>query len=202
MNEVGDDISSILYKVKVNDQPATTLFDTRASMSVISTRFFNNSKHKPKELQCSTTLRRAGGEALIPKGECSLQIKIGKQMFRDRVVVINNLNHDYIIGTVIQRSYHIATGFSITGRHFLSVNWQMVAQSIPSSTIESIIKTKDKIKLNPHSITVVSVKTPPNVDTSQVYELNHKLPLPSGMIPIDTIHKFDHKIPQELKHQY
>ena len=144
-------------------------------------------------------LRGAVGEVLIPKGECFLQIKTGKQMFRDRVVFIINLNCNYIIGAVIQRSYHIATGFSITGRHFLSVIGQVVVQSIPSPTIEPVIKTKGKIKLNPHSITVVSVETPPNIDTSQVYELNHKFPLPSGVIPIDIIHKFDNKVPYELK---
>ena len=89
-------------------------------------------------------------------------------MFRDRVVIINNLNCDNIIGTVIQKSYHVATGFSITGRHFLSVNGQMVVQSIPTPTIDPIIKNKGKIKLNPHSITVYSVKTPQNVNTSQM----------------------------------
>ena len=74
-------------------------------------------------------------------------------MFRDRVVIINNLNHDYTIGAGIQRSYCIATGFSIIGRHFLSVNGQIVVQSIPTPTIEPIIKNKGKIKINPHSIT-------------------------------------------------
>ena len=73
-------------------------------------------------------------------------------MFRDRVVIVNNLNCDYIIGTVIQTSYHVATGFSITGRNFLSVNGQMIAQSIPTPAIEPIIKNKGKIKLSPHSI--------------------------------------------------
>ena len=122
MNEVGDDTSLILYGVRVNDQPATALFDTGVSMSVISTRFFNSLLCKPKILKCSRTLSGAGGEALIPKGECFLQIKIGKQMFRDTVVIVNNLNHDYIIGTAIQKSHCVATGFSIRGRHFLSVN--------------------------------------------------------------------------------
>ena len=116
-------------------------------------------------------------------------------MFRDRVVILNNLNCGYIIGAMIQRSYHIPTGFSITGRHFLSANGQMVAQSISKPTIEPIIKTKGKIKLNPHSITIVSVKTPPNIDASHVYKLNLKFPLPSDVILIDVIHKFDHKIP-------
>ena len=83
VNEVGDDTSPILYKVQVNDQPVTALFNTGASMSVISIKLFNSLKHKPKVLQCNTALRRAGGEALIPKVECFLQIKKGKEMFSD-----------------------------------------------------------------------------------------------------------------------
>ena len=48
MNEVGDGTSPILYRDRVNDQPATALFDIGVSMSVISTRFFDSLKHKPK----------------------------------------------------------------------------------------------------------------------------------------------------------
>ena len=68
-----------------------------------------------------------------------LQIKIGKQTFRDRIVIVNNLNHNYTIGAAIQRSYCISMGFSITVRHFLSVNGQMIAQSIPIPTVEPVI---------------------------------------------------------------
>ena len=110
--------------------------------------FFDSLKHKLKIIKCSRTIKGAGGKALIPKGECFLQMKVSKQTYRDRVVIVHNLNHYYIIGTAMQRMYHIATGFSITGRHFLSVNGQMIAQSIPTSTIEAIIKNKGKIKLS------------------------------------------------------
>ena len=125
--------------------------------------------------------------------------KIGKQTFRDRVVIVHNLNHDYITGTAIEKFYHIATGFSVTGRHFLSVNGQMFVQSIPTPTIEAIIKDKGKIKYSPHSVTVVSVKTPPNVSANLIYKINHKFPLPSSMISKDIVHKFYNKVPHELK---
>ena len=100
-------------------------------MSVISTRFFDNLKHKPKILQCSRTLKGAEGEALIPKGGCFLQVKVGKQNLRDGVIMINNLNCNYIIGTAVQRLYCVATGFSVKGRHFLSLNGQMFVQTSP-----------------------------------------------------------------------
>ena len=56
-------------KSRVNDQPPTALCNIEASMSVISTRFFDTLKHKPKILKCSRTLRGAGGEALSPNVE-------------------------------------------------------------------------------------------------------------------------------------
>ena len=140
-------------------------------MSIISTKFFNSLIHKPKITACRRILGTADGEALILKGECFLQIKIGKQIFRDRVIIVENLSHNYIIGTAMIRSYHIATGFSITGRHFLSVNGQMLAQSIPTPTMEAIIKNKGKIKLSPHSVTVISIKTPPNISAKYMKQV-------------------------------
>ena len=140
INEVGDDTNPIMYRVRVNGQTTTALFDTGASMSVISAKFFNSLNHKPKIITCRRTLRAAGGEELILKDECFLQIKTGKQTFRDRVTIAENLRHDYIIGAAMQRSYCIATGFSVTGRHFLSANGQMLAHSILTPTIEAISK--------------------------------------------------------------
>ena len=52
VNKVGDDASPIMYRVRVNDQVATALFDTGASMSVISAKSFNSLKHKPKVITC------------------------------------------------------------------------------------------------------------------------------------------------------
>ena len=98
----------------------------------------------------------------------------------------------------MQTSYCITTGFSVTGRHLLSVNGQMFAQCIPTPIIEAIIKNKGKIKLSPHSVTVVSIKTPPNISANQIYNTNLKFPLPSSMIPIDVVHKIDDEVPHEL----
>ena len=189
INEVGNNTSPIMYRVRVNDQVATAQFDTGASMSVISMKFLNSLNQKPKIIKSSRTLTGAGGEALILKGECFLQIKIGKQTFRDQVNIVHNINHDYIMGTAMQISHFIATGFSVTGRHFLYVNGQMFVQSIPTPKIGPIIKNKGKIKLSPHSVTVVSIKTPPNISANQIYETNLNFPLPNSMIPIDVVQK-------------
>ena len=72
-------------------------------------------------------------------------------------------------------------------------------KAFPYHPSPPIIKNKGKIKLSPHSIIVVSIKTPPYVSTNQTYGINHKFSLPSSMIPIDAVHKFDNKAPHDLK---
>ena len=61
MNEVGDDTNPILYRVRVNDQPTTAVFNTGASMSVTSTMFLNSLKYNLKIIKCSSTLKRSWG---------------------------------------------------------------------------------------------------------------------------------------------
>ena len=75
----------------------------------------------------------------------------------------------------------------------------MFVQSIPTPTIEPVIKNNGKIKLSQYSITVVSIKTPPNISTNHAYEIYHKFPLQSSVIPIDVVHDFDNKVPCKLK---
>ena len=48
VNEVGNDPSPIMYRVRVNDQAATVLFDTGANMSVISAKFLTASSTNQK----------------------------------------------------------------------------------------------------------------------------------------------------------
>ena len=74
----------------------------------------------------------------------------------------------------------------------------MFVQSITTPKIEPIIKNKVKIKLSPHSVTVVSIKTPTNISANQIFKTNLKFPLPSGMTPIDVVHKIVDKVPCEL----
>ena len=53
--------------------------------------------------------------ALIPKGECFLQIKIGKQTFRDQVVITNNLNHNVELSFLQNRTlnFKLETSFHL-----------------------------------------------------------------------------------------
>ena len=140
-----------------------------------------------------------GGDALRPVGECFIQLQIGKKVFRDRVVVSKNQHHKYILGQVSHRSYKFGTGYSTTGRHYITINWQVIAQMILQATDYHIIKTKCKVTLSPMSVSIIEVKTPKFSVTTNIYELNaDTFQLPKGIIPLDISHRVDHKTPQYL----
>ena len=67
-----DEVSSdnvILYKFRVNNREVETLYDTSASISVMSKRFFEKLQNKPRLLKSNRNISIAG-EALVPVGEC------------------------------------------------------------------------------------------------------------------------------------
>ena len=80
-----------MYKVRINNIEINALFDTGASISVMTKHFYDKLQNKPKLAKGSRNILNASGEALIPAGECFIQLQIGKKLFRDRVIVIQNL---------------------------------------------------------------------------------------------------------------
>ena len=69
----------------------------------MSLQFLNKSDNKPKLISCNRPISGAGRGMLIPVGECFVSVQIGNKMFRDRVIVIENLKKDYILGQVLHR---------------------------------------------------------------------------------------------------
>ena len=78
----------MLFKVRVNNTKVEALYDTGASISVMSHQFFNKLENKPKLIKCNRSISGAGRGTLIPVGECFIQLQISNKMFRDRVIVI------------------------------------------------------------------------------------------------------------------
>ena len=136
---------------------------------------------------------------LRPVGKCFVQLQIGKKVFRDRVVVIENLCHKYILGHVLHRLYQFSTRYSTTGIHYITINGQVIAQVIPQTSDYPIIKTKGKVTLLPMSVSIVQIKTLKISDSAYLYELNaDTFHLPEGVIPLDVLHWANHKTPQYL----
>ena len=93
----------ILYKVRINNRQVNTLYGAGASISVMANYFYDKLQSKPKLAKCNKNILKASGKALIPIGECFVQLQISKKLFRDRVIVIKNLKHEYILGQVLNR---------------------------------------------------------------------------------------------------
>ena len=75
-------------------------------------------------------LQGAGGKTLRLVGECFVKLQIGKRVFQDRIVVIKNLRHNYISGQVLHRLYWFSTAYSTTGKCYITLNGQVIAQLI------------------------------------------------------------------------
>ena len=90
-------------------------------------------------------------------------------------------------------------GYSSTGKHYKMVNGKMITEAISQVTDNSIFKTKGKIILPPMSASIICVKMPLLCNTNNMYELNFStFQLPEEVIPLDIIHRVDHKMPQYL----
>ena len=55
-------VNVILYKVRVNNVKIEALYDTTASISVMSHRFYNLLRNKPKLIKCNRSASEAGRE--------------------------------------------------------------------------------------------------------------------------------------------
>ena len=161
--------------------------------------FYDKLPNKPKITKCSRNISSASGKALIPIGECFVQLQIGQKIFRDRVIAIHNLKHNYILGQVLHMTYRFGMGYFTAGKHYITINGEMIAEAISQITDNPILKTKGKFTLPPMSVSVVGVKTPTLCNTNNVYEVNFDtFQLPEGVIPLVVLHRVDHKMPQNL----
>ena len=57
---------------------------------------------------------------------------------------------------------------------------------------------KGKVILKPNSITLIAVKTPRIPNTNIMYGVDSKFQIPEGIMPLDMLHRVDHKMPREL----
>ena len=121
--------------------------------------FFNKLPNKPKLIPCNRNISCAE-EALVPVGECFIQLQIGRKTFRDRVTAIENLKCNYILGQVLHLTNRFATGYSTTGRHYITINCKMIVQEMSQTINNPVLKTKGKITLPPMPISGIAIKIP------------------------------------------
>ena len=67
---------------------------------------------------------------------------------------------------------------------------------MPLINIKPIICNAGAFYLQPRSISVITVHTPPELNVQHVYALDASHDLPLGLIPIAVDHKINHKHPK------
>ena len=67
------------------------------------------------------------------------------------------------------------TSFSTSGRHLILLNGKIIAQSVSSITTQPMIKYKSRTCLQAYAVTIISVKTPPNLDLQKLYKCGERL---------------------------
>ena len=178
----------------VNDVPVNMLYDTGASMSCMTKWFFDTLAMKPKLIPCDKYTAGAGGKTLRPIGECFVSLQIGRRAFQDRVLVIENLRHKYILGQVLHRSYQFGISYLTMGKHYITINGKVIVQSGSQALDYPIIKAKGRITLPHVSISIVEVKPPKLTNTTDLYEMNaDTFQLPECVIQLDVLHRVNHK---------
>ena len=78
------------------------LFDTDASINALSLKFYSSMKQHLKMLPTSRKIVSADGNSLGPDGQVHEKFKIGKVVFNDIFIILNNLQHDIILGLPLQ----------------------------------------------------------------------------------------------------
>ena len=78
-------------------------------------------QHQLKILPTSRKDVSADGDSLGPVGEVHLKFKIGKVVFNDRVIILNNLQHDIFLVLPLQRNYRIVCTWNRDGKHFITI---------------------------------------------------------------------------------
>ena len=100
---------------------------------------------------------------------------------------------------MLHRANRFSTGYSSAEIHYITINCKMITEAILQVTDSPILKTKGKITLPPMSISVIGIKMPTLHNTNNLYDLNlSTFQLPEGLVPLDILHRVDHKTPQSL----
>ena len=87
----------MLYNIQINNLHAQALFDTGTSINAILLKFYSSMQPHLKMLPASRKVISADGDSLGPVGEVHVKFKIGKVVFNDIFIILNNLQCDIIL---------------------------------------------------------------------------------------------------------
>ena len=136
-----------LYHVQIGGLKVAGLFDMGTSINAISSKFFRSIHHQLKIIPMNRKVVSADGNSLGPVGEVHIKFELGKVVFHDRFIILDNLKQDMILGIPWQSNYKIGCDWNREGKHFLSIKGQFLAHSINQHVIQQLAKTKGQCNI-------------------------------------------------------
>ena len=188
----------MLYNIQIDNLHTEALFDIGTSINAIPLKFYSSMQQHLKMLPTNRKVFSADGNSLGPIGEVHVKFKIGKVVFNDVFVILNNLQCDIIPGLLWHCNYRIGCTWNREGKHFHTIKNKFLALSITPHTSKQLVITKGQCMLQGRSITWILVKTPRNIQINSLFEITLDRQLPKGLIPLDVLHNIQHKQPQEM----
>ena len=80
-----------LYCVQIGELKVAALFDTGTSINTISSTFFRSIHHHLKMIPTNREVVSADGDSLDPVGEVHIKFQLGKVIFKDRFIILDNI---------------------------------------------------------------------------------------------------------------
>ena len=80
-----------LYNVQIGELKVAALFHTGASINAISSKVFRSIQHQLKVIPTNRKVVLVDADSLGPIGEVHIKFQLGKVVFYNRFVILNNL---------------------------------------------------------------------------------------------------------------
>ena len=91
INEVFIDGFHVLYNIQIGNLHTQALFNTGISINAISFKCYNTMQQHLKMLPTGWKVVSADGDSLGPIGEVHVKFRMGKVVFNNVFVILNNL---------------------------------------------------------------------------------------------------------------
>ena len=195
INKVSRECISTTYHVTVQQCITTELFNTGANMSVILQNFVDSLPQKMKLLTSNTwTVMSASGTYLGLIGQCYLTFQLEKKHFREKFIILWDLQRDLIWGINWKFNYKIEFNWSINGHQYIADNTYFCT-SIPLTIINPIVQNAGAFYLQPRGILKIIVQAPTELKPQYIYKLSASDDLPSDLVTLAFDCKINNKYP-------
>ena len=79
------------YHVQIDELKVAALFDTGTSINAISFEIVRSIQHQLKVIPMNRKIVSADSDSLGPIGEVHIKFQLGKVVFHDRFIILDNL---------------------------------------------------------------------------------------------------------------